>query len=467
MSSGSSPTKGFHFNLQPAPAWLAILGLVIFSTLGILLHAGSTLRLAFPVGAFSVGLFLYLRYPILYVGFTWWMWFLTPCVRRLIDYQSGWVDPSPVLLAPFLVTIITFITFLKYFPASQRHAGLPFVLAFTGVVYGFLVGVVKNPSITTGIALLNWLTPILFGFHLFVNWRDYPLHRHAIQRIFFWCVLVTGAYGVLQYLLAPEWDSFWLENIRMANIASGLPPSFGLPKPLEIRVFSTMHGPGVFAVVMMAGLLLLLTHKGGLYFPATIVGYLAFLLSSVRAAWGGWVIGFFTLFASLKSSFQIRLILTTVVVAMVFMPLITVEPFSDIINARIQTFFSLEEDGSGLERRENYERWLGPALTNFIGEGIGGTALLDSAVLDMLLSLGWFGTVFYMSGLLSLLFKLFHLKARLDPFASHSRAIALSIFFQLIFGSMMLGLPGLVLWSFLGLGLAAHNYHRQSTVEFK
>ncbi|MCA1991912.1 MAG: O-antigen ligase domain-containing protein, partial [Coleofasciculus sp. S288] len=172
--SRSSRTEGFHLGLQPAPAWTAILGLIIFSALCILAHAGSIIRLAFPVGCFAVGVFLYWRYPILYLGFTWWVAFLTPWVRRLIDYQSGWVDPSPVLLAPYLVMLVTFATFVRHLPRAYYQGGLPFILAFTAVFYGFLVGLVNNSPIAVVRSLLDWLTPILFSFHLFVNWREYP-----------------------------------------------------------------------------------------------------------------------------------------------------------------------------------------------------------------------------------------------------------------------------------------------------
>ena len=93
--------------LYPAPAWIAILSLVLFSALCLVVHAGGVLRYAFPAGSLAVGTFLYWRYPLLYVGFTWWIWFLAAFVRRLVDVQAGWVDPSPVLLAPFFVTIVS------------------------------------------------------------------------------------------------------------------------------------------------------------------------------------------------------------------------------------------------------------------------------------------------------------------------------------------------------------------------
>jgi hypothetical protein len=97
-----------------------------------------------------------------------------------------------------------------------------------------LVGLINNPPLAVARAFLEWLTPILFGFHLFIHWRHYPSYRQNIQRIFLWGVLVMGVYGVLQYLVAPEWDRFWLINVK----------AFGSAEPLAIRVFSTVNSPG-------------------------------------------------------------------------------------------------------------------------------------------------------------------------------------------------------------------------------
>ncbi|MCG8363360.1 MAG: O-antigen ligase domain-containing protein, partial [Pseudanabaenales cyanobacterium] len=71
------------------------MGLVLFLALGFLIGAGRFLVLLFPLGSIVVGVFLYRRYPIFYVGFTWWLWFLGPLVRRLIDYQSGHLTYGP------------------------------------------------------------------------------------------------------------------------------------------------------------------------------------------------------------------------------------------------------------------------------------------------------------------------------------------------------------------------------------
>lgn len=451
MYLSSTPRKGFHLVPQPAIAWIAILGFVFFSALCILVGLGRILNLAFPVGALGVGTFLYFRFPILYIGFTWWICFLTPLVRRLADYRSGFTEPSPILLASYLVTLLTLITFLRNIPNLKRQGGLPFILSFVGPFYGFLVGLIKSSPVSVSISLLEWVTPIIFSYHLFVNWQHYPSYRQNIQRVFLWCALVTGIYGVFQYLVAPEWDQFWLINTEML--------SAGTPEPLGMRVWSTMHGPGVFADVMMAALLLLLSNIGPLCLPATAFGYLSFLLCSVRAAWLGWFVGLISLVTSLKSSLQIRLFVIILVVAACVVPLTAIEPFSQIINNRLETFSNLENDGSGAERKENYRQWLNYALTNVFGDGLGGDALLDSAILDIFISLGWLGTIFYISGLLLLLFQLIQdSKVSSDQFASTARAITMGMFSQIIFGSVMLGLPGMILWGFLGIGLAARRY---------
>jgi hypothetical protein len=452
---------GFSIGLQPTQAWIAILTLVMFSALCLVAGASRILRLAFPMGSFAVGMFLYQRYPILYIGFTWWIWFLTPWLRRLIDYRSGWDEQPIVLLSPFLVTFVTFTTLLQHLPRAYRQGSLPFVLAFIGVFYGLLVGLINNPPLAVARAFLEWLTPILFGFHLFIHWRHYPSYRQNIQRIFLWGVLIMGVYGVLQYLVAPEWDRFWLINVK----------AFGSAEPLTIRVFSTVNSPGPFAIVMMAGLLLLFNSQEALRIPAAAAGYLAFLLTLVRSAWGGWFVGLVTLIASLKAHLQMRLIITILVMAVFVFPLVTIPPFSEIITSRLQSISNIKDDQSLSDRSASYDENLSLAFSQGLGKGIGSTFVikdgkiqtirLDSAILNTFFTLGWFGSIPYLGGILLLLFDMFQSSAgSLDPFASASRSITLSIFVQLMFGDVLLGLNGMVLWSFLAMSLAANKYYR-------
>ena len=462
--SSNFPTKGFYINLQPALAWTAILGLVFFSALCILAGAGSILRLAFPIGSFVVGVLLYLRYPFLYIGFTLWMWFLTPLVTRLVDYRSGWDPLRLMLVSPFLVTMVTLVTLLRHLPKSRQQDYLPFILAFTGLFYGFLIGVINGGLLSATRSLLEWLTPVLFGFHLFVNWRDYPGYRQIIQRTLLWGVLLMGIYGVLQYLFAPEWDTLW-------HIKSGM-SSIGQPEPLKIRVWSTMNSPGPFSIVMAAGLLLLFSSQEALRLPATVFGYLALLLSLVRTAWGAWFVGLIILTSSLKPRLQMRLMIILVVMAVCVFPLTTLDSFSEVINSRFQTFSDIESNGSYNDRVELYEDKLSLALFSVVGKGIGSRFVfldngtierinLDSGILDLFFTLGWLGAICYLGGIFMLFFSLFQAtEVRFDPFMAAARAISSSCLVILPLNPSMLDIKGVFLWGFLGLGIAAHKYYQ-------
>lgn len=462
-SSSSSPTKGFYLSLQPAQAWTAILALVIFSALSILFGAGSLLRLAFPALSFTVGVFLYRRYPILYLGFTWWLWFLTPLVARLVDYRSGvWDQQRLMLISPFLVTLLTCTTFWRHLPKSYHQGGLPFILAFIGVLYSFLVALIKTSPIAAARALLDWLTPLLFGFHLFVNWRDYPSYRQNLQRTFLWGVFVMGGYGVVQYLVAPEWDRFWLIN-------SGMTSSAGSPEPLKIRVWSTLNGPGAFAGSIVPGLLLLFNSQNTLRLPAAVVGYLAFLLAMVRAAWGGWFVGLLILINSLKSRLQMRLIITILVMVVCVFPLTTIEPFSTTINNRFQSLSNLENDTSYNARSEIYEEALSVALSEVLGQGLGNGGVPDSGILEILFTLGWFGIIPYLGGIVLLLFSLCQCsEVSWDTFINAARASVFGLFAILPMGNTIVALSGLMFWGFSGMVMAAHKYYQhQGSAGFK
>jgi hypothetical protein len=432
---------------------------VLFTVLGILAGAGKILNLVFPIAALAVGIRLYFSYPILYIGFSWWILFLTPLIRRLADYRSSYTEPSPLLLAPYLVMGVTLVTVWRYLPTIHRQGGLPFVLSLVGIFYGILIGLINRAPFAVARSCLDWLAPVTFGFHLFVNWRDYPSYRQNIYRVFLWGTLVMGFYGVFQYVVAPEWERLWLIN-------SGMTSSQGLPQPFGMRVWSTMASVEPFSAVMAACLLLLFTSRGALSISASVGGYLSFLLSMGRSAWVGWLGGLLTLTGYLKPKHQMRLMITVLVIALLVVPLTTIEPFSKTINNRLSTFSNLEEDGSAKGRKDSFEYLIGSALTSFVGEGIGGPGY-DSSILLPLFHLGWFGTIPYMGGMFLLVFGVFQSsEGSFDVFTGAVRAIVMSALVRLPVNNSIVGSSGIVLWGFLALGMAAQKYyHHQRTAQ--
>lgn len=456
-----------------APAWRAIIGLFLIIVL-CLIGAAPVLFLVFPLGSFAVGIFLYLRYPVLYIGFTWWMWFLTPLIRRLIDFRCGYVTPFPVELTSISITSISLATLVKYLPRTYNRDGLPFILSILAILYGCLMGLIQQPITEPErqiVILLSWLSPVGFGFHLFINWRDYPSCKQNIQRIFIWIVLVTGIYGIFQFLIAPEWDTFYLTQNDLIHL--------GTPDPLKIRVFSTMTESVPFAAMLMPGLILLLINKEKWRLIAASFGYLTFLLSQARTPWYTFVIALVLLIFSLKGNHQIRMIIGIALTILVIMPLTTVEPFSEQITSRIESFSDLESDRSFRVRMDRVQRSMDYVSTQFIGsgllspdmtsiEGIGGSSLAskyfsfnDFGYLTLLVSLGWFGSITYLSGLVLLFLKAFQTHPyRIDIFAICSRAIALASVLRFMTANITTGAYAMPIWGFLGIAIAACKYYK-------
>jgi hypothetical protein len=442
----------------PESSWVfcGLLGLVSLCLIAV--NAGKFLNYLFPSFAVVIALFFYVKRPIFYVGFTWWIWFLSPFVRRLADYRGGgFSEQSLVLLTPYLVTLISGMTLARSLKSRPLPESIPFFMCLSAVGYAYIIGLLNVPLFKSSFVLLNWLTPMVFGYHLLASWRNYPAYARNIQKVFFWCLIIAGSYGIYQYLVAPEWDCSWLISVDAG--AGG----FGQPLPQKLRVWSIMQGPGVFAAVMAACLILTVSRLNMVTAAASVVGYLALLLTVVRSAWIAWAVGFFTVLLRLTPRAQAGILLSGIVVSTLLIPLSGMEQFSDLINDRLQSLSGLDADVSGQVRLSIYEKAISFITTNLVGTGFGGDrdgVAFDSGILDILVNLGWIGSLPYVCGLLLLLQKILKLEVpRSDSFALSSRAVTLAIFSQMPFGSSMVGLPGLLLWSFFALSLASVRYH--------
>lgn len=356
-----------------------------------------------------------------------WIWFLCSLIRRIVDLQAGWTNPSPVLLAPSLISFVSIIGVCQNLPNIIRDGGFPLLLCGASVTYSFFIGMASQSPTTTIINLLGWFTPILLGLHLFIHWRDYPLFQKNISKTFLWGTLVVGIYGMAQYFFAPEWDKFWMENTYREL---GL-DSIGKPEPFKIRVFSTLNAPQALGAMLMPGLLLLFNSKSAFQLPAAISGFLSFLLSSARSAWVSWIVGLLTYASFLTLRLQFRLILSFLIAILVLTPLIMIEPFSSAITPRLESLTNVKADGSVQGRAETFNRLIDDALVSFVGKGVGqdGGAGNDQGILILLFSLGWIGLIPYLTGIaLAFLDIVQNPAMKTDTFSSSALAIALGSF---------------------------------------
>ncbi len=447
-------------------AWLVVILLSLICMLLIAIGSigSKVLNIFFPVGSLAAGCFFYFKHPSFYIGFVWWDMFMTPLIRRLSDFRTGgFSDSNPILLAPTLVILVSLHTLYFNLPKAREQNTAPFALAFASSMYGYFVGLLNSSSsfVKVTLAYSGWVTPILFGYHLYVNWRRYPEYSQVIKKVFLWGCLIVGLYGIYQYVVAPEWDRLWLVGSKMDSSA-------GKPEPFGMRVWSTLNSPGPFADMMSSGLLILFSCTGVLVVPATGAGLLSLLLSAVRTGWLGWAGGLVFFSSTLKSKQQLRLLLTIVVLLVCIIPLITMEPFAGVINTRFATLGDLQNDNSALIRQNIYKGFFENGIFNLIGDGIGVNDTVDAGVLSLILDLGWIGALPYTASLILFAVTLFANLGKYpnDLFMRTTCAVLIKSIAFFLAARVTAGIHGIIIWSFIGIGLAGQQYwNHQKTVE--
>jgi hypothetical protein len=362
----AEPSAGSGFFRTDPKHWAAQAGLWFITLVLIAAHQGTVLTLAFPVLATMTGLWLYFKSPARYVGFMWWLWFLSPEVRRLADFAKGAFTPTSLIqIAPLAVTMISGLTLLRHYKILAQRRGLPILLILLGLTYAFLVGVVGSGPLAAIYDLANWVYPILIGFHIMANSRQHPEYRDAILSAFVWGMLIMGAYGMVQFFIMPPWDALWMLGSQMN--------SQGDPVPYGVRVFSTMNSSGPFAFAMMGALVFTLAAAQRVRWLAGAVGFISFCLSLVRSTWGGWAIALVIQLVKSSNRVRVRIVFSAIVLAGLCVPLLAVGPVADRLTARLQTVTNLHDDQSYAARNQFYAEFAQTAFTDVSGEGLGAT----------------------------------------------------------------------------------------------
>jgi hypothetical protein len=221
-----------------------------------------------------------------------------------------------------------------------------------------------------------------------------------------------------------------------------------------------MNSPAPFGDYMATGLLLLLASRNFLVAPASAVGFLSFLLCMVRTAWVGWFLGMISLIVTLPRKQKVQILVTIIILAAIIIPLSMVEPFATTISKRLETLTDISKDTSANERQVAFGLLINDAISEFIGKGFGGFDT-DSAFLVLMIELGWFGAITYVSGLAICVFWALTFKIKNDDlFLSIIRASLIKSLFFLLSSPTMRGVHGVMLWSSIAISLAGRKYHQ-------
>jgi len=197
--------RGTGFVSKTQRYHLVPVGFAVFTVIFLVVGAGGPLRILYPTVSVLAGLLLFTKNKPAYVGFVIWMWLLSAFVRRLVDQQAGFQEPSPILLAPYLVTAISGLAVVTRLRSFGLARNIPFVLSLSAILYGTAVGITKFSLIQMLPAIINWLVPVLFAFLLVESHHQYAEIRHSITMSFLYGTMLMGAYAVYQFFIFPPW----------------------------------------------------------------------------------------------------------------------------------------------------------------------------------------------------------------------------------------------------------------------
>lgn len=441
--------------------------LLVF-TLGL----GKILVPVFPLGSLIIAIILYKFDGLLYLQFTIGLWLISPFVRRIIDYQSSALTFGPWILASLLVTGVAVTDFFKYAPSSYKKGSLPFILAGTTILYGVASEIAQNRiDQKLLINFLDWMSPIALGFYVYRNWRAYPSMLERVSWILTWGLIIIGGYGIIQFITAPVWDRFWLDKIYPTTDI----PSFGLPEPFEIRVFSMLSAPQAFGNAVVAGIPLMIVSRGRVSWIAFFLSAISLLLSQARATWLGLSVAIIFLFPNLKVNSHLRLISLSIIFVLSIIQLLLIPEFNNIVGTRFESLSDASSDTSMSGRIEGYELLMNAVMSEYFGHGFSGRSasfdvgntgfvLGDSTIFPMVITFGLLGTFVYIIALVmcfSNISKNYTLLSTVDKSLLSS---CLGVLAQFWFNNIAVNISAVALWLFLGLNMAAIKY-RQSVLQ--
>ena len=431
--------------------------LPVVCAIGALAGLGTPVQAVFPVASIALGLMLLRRNDAAYLEYVLWLWLLTPELRRVVDYGIGWHPLSPIMIVPPLVSLLALVPAFRGYRRLVTGGRWIFVVALAALAYGSLAGVLLVGSGPAAAALLNWLSPVALGLYVANAGPARPDLVAALRRTAILGVVVLGTYALVQFLVLPEWDRFWMANADLNSI--------GQPEPLKVRVFSTLNSPGPFATVLAALMTLLIGVRGSRRGAAFGIGLVALGLSLVRGAWLGLAISVFLLVKRSGGRGLARL------VAIVGLPVLVLAvvggPVTEAVTKRFNASAEAgSRDQSFTDRIDLYSRQTGAVLTELFGNGLGavGTATkvgnrgklsdtgsFDSGLLEFPYTFGIVVGGTFLLTLIVVSLAVWRATRTQDDFSAACGAAVVGLVIQLVFVNISNSVSGVLLWVLLGL----------------
>lgn len=429
----------------------------------------SSLQGAVLAGILFPAFLLALLRPKMLVPYTLLIWAIAPELRRISDWSEGvYQSVSLLSLAPLLTGVTLIIPVLKEIHIIQKSSSRIMTLFAVALFYGALIGLAKN-GMGSVYDLANYIVPLLL-LPYFAVMRFKPKDIDRLLYAYANIAVMVAIYGIVQYLVVPPWDAFWMKSVDMLSI--------GTPYPLEIRVFSTLNSPGPAATFLVFALVPMILEKrwrGTLRWIGVLLVVICLLTTLVRSAWLVLVVMLLMYIGSSPSKGKWKTLIQLAFVASLLFWIVPKLPGAEGLVGRLETLSSVKEDQSYNDRMNLWQDMVPMVASNPIGQGIGsvgqGTKLgnggelgeygnMDNGVIALLLTFGVLGAVFFFGALgvtIKQIFVRVTSKDNMQPYARLALAAWTGAVVSLVSDNGFPGLKGYLIWMLIGLGLGARE----------
>jgi O-Antigen ligase len=444
------------------------------ATVLILLSPATRLLLyGFPLMALLLAGYLYRRNLARYVEVICWLWFLTPLLRRLVDYRVGWIPATAVLLGPVLALCTPALWLVADWRTSLRRLPGPLICILITCAYATVLGLLNFGPRLVFQDLLTWIAPLIFAIMLSQHKDQATELFQAFERAFLYGTLLVSVYGLLQFFFLPAWDVLWMEQMDL--------PSLGLTEPTKVRVFSTMNSPQILASFLVVGLLIAFNSRRRIRFLTVPFGLLCLVLSLARSGWVAMIAGSVFLLFKLPQKQRVYLVVAAVFSAGVFLVALQNPDLQQVVSKRFESLSDVRNDVSYSDRVDGYKAVLSGFIDNPFGLGMGATpaiaedltgtvgyvhggkslALGDSTVLTIITTMGFAGGLVFFAVLLPLGRNLFSGTSAQDAYTWTMQAALIGLTAEAVLDSIIAGPTAFLTWAGVGFCIAL----RRSTAD--
>ncbi len=432
-----------------------VLGLV--TVVGVASPASKVLTILLPLLSFVFALHLSSKFPRYYVSIVCWLFFLTPMVRRLIEWRSGSSSASVVMIAPYIACVA------GLWPLRHRWRDLTterlqqWHYVSAAIAYGIVAGFFLNSKSSLSVDAAAWIAPLCFAMYVYAERENADELLTGFRDSFTYGVAFMSLYGMYQFFFLAPWDAYWMENSTLTSI--------GLPEPRQVRLYGTMNTPQPLANCLVAGILFSFSSKSWVRFVNLSVGVLALGLTMSRSGWIGGFVGICALSISFTARQRLWLLNGLIACACFLALMMQIPEINQTMSERLQSFTDLKGDGSANARLASQTYAIELFKNSPFGIGLGSAGadsggasygvahgpeipLADNGIEEIMLAFGWCGSLIFAFGFVAAVRRSY--TGPKIPELLVPRAMLAAVIVQVATNGIFPGPTGFIMWSLIG-----------------